>query len=236
MTRKMLVLLAASMTAWMSVVEAAELVVVSAKGVDLKAGQQIDGTKPLKLAAGQLLTLIAADGRTIKLKGPYEDAPAPAQAQQGGAVVDSLKNLVNQRGAGSGTLGVVRSGGNEVELPEPWIIDVSRPGARCWREGSEAVFWRAEGTQAAELEIMPADRSWQARARWPDGVDKLRMPPTLPLRDGQSYVVTLGGNPSAVVIHGVPVSLVQDAQRLAWLVEKGCEAQAVALLKAIEGK
>lgn len=236
MTRKMLVGLAVLVAAWASGAVAAELVVVSAKGVDLKAGQQVDGTKPLKLAAGQLLTLIASDGRTIKLKGPYEDAPAPAQAAQGGAVVDSLKNLVIQRGAGSGTLGVVRSGGNEVELPEPWIIDVSRPGARCWKEGSEAVFWRAEGTRAADLEIMPADRSWQARARWPDGADRLRMPPSLPLRDGQSYVVTLAGNPAAVVIHGVPATLGQDAQRLAWLVEKGCEAQAVALLKAIEGK
>jgi hypothetical protein len=215
---------------------AAELVVVTAKGVELKAGQAVDGAKPLKLEAGQLVTLISSDGRTIKLKGPYEDAPAPGQAQQGGDVVDALKNLVGQRGAGSGTLGVVRSASAEIELPEPWIIDVSRPGTRCWREGGDAVFWRADAAGAADLEIQPADRSWQANARWPDGINRLKMPPSLPLRDGQSYVVTLGGGSAAIVVHSVPATLGQDAQRLAWLVEKGCEAQAVALLKVIEGK
>ena len=213
---------------------AGDLVVVEAKGVSLQPGQSVDGSKVLKLEAGQRLTLIASDGKTIKLRGPYEEAPAPAQTADAGGVVDSLRNLVSARSAGTASLGVVRSASEERPLPEPWLVDVSKPGNRCLIENSQAVFWRPDSAQSTTMEVRPADRSWQAKTTWPAASEKLGMPPNLPLRDGQTYQVEMSGSTASLTFHIIPASINKDAVRAAWMVEKGCEAQAAALVRTIQ--
>lgn len=230
------VLVAGALVMGAGMAKAADLVVAEAKGVaGLAEGQTIDGTKVLKLDAGARVTLIGSDGRTIKLRGPYEQAPAPTQTADAGGVVDSLKNLVSQRGAGTATLGVVRAATTEKDLPEPWLIDVSRPGNRCIIEKSQAVFWRPEALpQKITMKVSPADQSWAANGAWPEQTDRLKMPPNLPLRDGQSYVIDLAGTTNQITMHVLPATIQKDAVRAAWMVEKGCEQQAAALVKTIQ--
>src|SRR5947208_11085149 len=55
---------------------AADLIVVEARGVNLRQGQKVDDTKKLTLADGQRVTLIASNGRTLKLTGPYDEVPS----------------------------------------------------------------------------------------------------------------------------------------------------------------
>jgi hypothetical protein len=150
--------------------------VVDARGIELAPGAKIDGAKVLVLAAGQRLTLISADGRSLKLRGPYEDAPAPAQAAATGANVgDALKNLMNQRVAGTAALGVVRAGGAAVDLPDPWVLDVSRSGARCLVGDATPVLWGPRFAQATDIGIEPADRSWRARGQWSAETDRFAL-------------------------------------------------------------
>ena len=160
-----------------------ELVVVEAKGVELAPGAKVDGTKVLALAAGQRVTLIAADGRTVKLRGPYEEAPAPA-AGQTASMGDALKNLMNQRGSGTAQLGVVRAAGDAAELPEPWVVDVGRSGARCLPAAGVPVLWGPKFAANAELAIEPADHSWRAKGTWPAETDRLALAGRIPLVDG----------------------------------------------------
>lgn len=215
---------------------ASDLVVVEARGVDLKPGQTINGTQRLKLDAGARVTLIAPNGTSIKLRGPYEDAPAPASAGDDGRVGESLRRLVSQRQADASSLGVIRAaGGPKKDLPEPWLIDVSQPGNRCLIEGSQAVFWRPDRPAAAQkIEIAPADRSWQARADWPTNSEKLAMPKTMPISDGATFMIELAGATSAVTIHLLPAAIGSDTVRAAWMLEKGCDQQAAALAKTLQ--
>jgi hypothetical protein len=207
-----------------------ELVVVEAKGVDLAPGAKVDGTKVLQLAAGQRVTLVAPDGKTVKLKGPYEEAPAPA-AGQVASMGDALKNLMNQRGSGTAQLGVVRAAGDAAELPEPWLVDVGRSGARCLRADAVPVLWGPKFAETADLAIEPADRSWRARGQWPAESDRLALTGRIPLADGGSYVFQVGGNPANLTIHRMPAAFADPVLQTAWLIEKGCEEQARALAR-----
>lgn len=207
-----------------------ELVVVDAKGVDLAPGAKVDGTKVLQLGAGARVTLVAADGRTVKLKGPYEEAPAPA-AGQVASMGDALKNLMNQRGAGTAQLGVVRAAGDAPELPEPWIVDVGRSGPRCLAGDATPVLWGPKFGETTELSIEPTDRSWRAKGSWPAQADRLALPTRIPFVDGGSYKVGVGGNAANVLIHRMPASIADPLVQAAWMIEKGCEDQARALAR-----
>ncbi len=207
-----------------------ELVVLDAKGVNLAPGAKLDGTAKLTLAAGARLTLVAADGRTIKLKGPYDDSPAPGQAEQAN-MSDALKNLMNQRGSGTAQLGVVRAGGEGADLPEPWVLDVARSGPRCLPADAAAVLWGPRFGEATELKIEPADRSWRAKGSWPIDQDRLALPPSIPISDGTTYQVDVGGNPAAIVVFRIPAALADPVAQAAWMLEKGCEDQVRALAR-----
>jgi hypothetical protein len=209
---------------------AADLVVIEARGIALRPGQTLDSTKPLVLKQGQHVTLISPAGATIKLDGPHERAP---DADQGRAVpvANALGLLVTQRQTRVGEVGTTRGNAPNV-LPDPWVLDASRAGTVCLREGTEAMFWRPDSSKDGELAVAPSDRSWNAQAHWPAGVDRIMVKAPVLVHGGATYLVTLNGAQSAMKVENVPPILSNDSMRAAWLAEKGCEAQAEALLRS----
>jgi len=208
---------------------AADLVVLESRGANLRPGQVVDSTKPLSLKQGQHVTLISPTGVTLKLDGPYDKAPGGDQAR-GTAVANTLALLVTQRQARVGEVGTTR-GAAPNNLPDPWLMDASRAGTVCLREGSPAVLWRPESKQEAMLAVAPADHSWKTEARWPAGSDRITVPAPAVIRGGATYLVSLNGAQSAMKVESVPASLANDSVRAAWLAGKDCEAQARALLR-----
>ena len=71
------------------------LVVMDASNVSFHAGDQIPASQQLKLDNGQSLSLIAADGRVITLKGPYAGLPAPQAQTQASNIGQMLLPLVH---------------------------------------------------------------------------------------------------------------------------------------------
>jgi hypothetical protein len=209
---------------------AADLVVLESRGANLRPGQIVDSTKPLVLKQGQHLTLISPTGVTLKLDGPYDKAPGGDQAR-GTAVTNTLALLVTQRQARVGEVGTTR-GAAPNSLPDPWLLDASRAGTVCLREGSPAVLWRPESKQEAMLAVAPADHSWKTEAHWPAGSDRITIPAPAVIHGGATYLVSLNGAQSAMKVESVPVSLANDSVRAAWLAGKDCEAQARALLRS----
>jgi len=209
---------------------AADLVVLEARGVNLRPGQTVDSAKPLTLKQGQHVTLISPAGITLKLDGPYDKAPAGDQAK-GANVASALSLLVTQRQARVGEVGTTRGTAAAV-LPDPWVLDASRAGTVCLRDGSAAVLWRPEAAKEAVLTLAPADRSWKTEAKWPAGSDRITVPPPAIIKGGATYLVSLNGVQSAMKVEGMPANLANDAMRAAWLADKECEAQARALLRA----
>jgi hypothetical protein len=213
---------------FVSAAQAAQYVVVEARGIGMKVGTIIDPTKPLVLQQGQHLTLVSDSGQTIKLDGPYQKAPVAEQGVQLAAAIGALATNSNGR---LGEIGTTR-GGTTAALPNAWLIDATRSGSVCLQQGKTPVLWRPAAAQAADLVIMPSDRSWRAQADWPRGDDRLTVKSDMGLHAGASYFVALNGNESAVTVRAVPDTLTTDQMRAAWMIQKGCTAQAEALIRS----
>ncbi len=211
---------------------AADLVVVEARGIDLKPGAIVDGLKPLALRDDQVVTLIGPDGKIIKLRGPSDAAPAPDTSSSTVDVKAALNTLVTQELEGSTELGVVRGAQEDVVPPEPWLIDVTHDGNRCLPENSPITFWRQGGGGAVSVTIAPYDRSWLARAEWTQNDDRLVIPSAVPLRSRATYIVRVGDKETAITLIMIPAALKNDAMRGAWMIEAGCEPQVKALVQA----
>jgi hypothetical protein len=214
-----------------SSVQAATLVVVEARGVNFKPGATLDSNQTLTLKQGQHLTLISDTGSTLKLDGPYSRPPA-ATGTAGVSLQNSLGALVTQRLARNGEFGTTR-GQVLAALPDPWLVDVTHSGSACIQENREPVFWRPDSAGAATLSVAPSDRSWKADSGWPAGKDRISITTDVPMRLGQTYIVTFNGSDYAVALTPVPSVLANDAMRAAWMADKGCEAQAEALAKNV---
>ncbi len=213
---------------------AADIFVVEAKGVELAPGQQLDGGKPLTLAVGQRVTLVTGDGRTLKLKGPFNEAPAPEVESASNNVVQSLKGLIKLREADTTSAGIIRSGNAGVTPPAPWLVEVRHSGDRCVVAGEKAVLWRQDMAQGgSNLEIAPADQSWHAKAAWPASSDRLALPAAMKLNDGQAYQVSVDDSSVNLTVHVIPQAMKSEAARAAWMIEVGCEAQAKALVESM---
>jgi hypothetical protein len=209
------------------------LVVADARGGTLKPGDAIDAARPIKLEAGQRLTLIAPNGAMIKLSGPFEGVPDPS-GERSGSVADSLLKLASQTSQSSATLGTVRAAETVVPLPEPWLVDVSASGHRCVQEGTSVVFWRPAATVEQILQLSPTDHAWQGQAKWPAGQDRLGMPPSFQAQDEQAYVVAIEAATATVTLHVIPPAIDTDAMRAAWMLDRGCTGQARVLISRLK--
>jgi hypothetical protein len=204
-------------------------VVVEARGIALKPGTALDDAKVLNLKQGQHVTLISQTGATLKLDGPYDKPPA-TNGDQGRSVAATLAAFTTESKARTGEAGVTR-GATLAVLPDPWLLDASHGGNGCLREGEAPVFWRQAATKEAAIVLRPVDRSWEAKAHWLAGHDRIAVTPDVPMISGQTYSVTVNGDEFAITVVLVPRSLGNDVMRAAWMADKGCAAQAQALLK-----
>jgi hypothetical protein len=212
-----------------SAVAAAELVVVEARGVSLKQGDVLDDAKPIKLEDGQQVTLVAESGSILTLRGPYDQAPTGGRG--GVDVAVALDALV--AGKSRNVAGVVRTASVDVHLPEPWLVDLSHPGVACLRRGEMPVFWRASDTGSV-LTMTPSDHSWHGQTQWPAGSATMAAPASFPIKEGRTYLADFGGKPVAVTLTQIPPKVTHPRMQAAWMLEKGCVAQAEALLKTVQ--
>jgi hypothetical protein len=208
------------------------LVVADARGGSLTPGQTIDAGQSLKLEAGQRVTLIATNGATIKLSGPFEGVPDPG-GQRNVTVADALAKLATQSAQSTATLGAVRApeGG---EAPDPWLVDVSASGHRCIAKGAEVVLWRPPAAAEDTMALSPSDHAWEGKAKWPGGADRLRLPADFQAQDDAAYIVAVGGKTSTITFHLLPPAIASDPMRAAWMIDKGCAGQAKLLVSRLK--
>ncbi len=207
---------------------AAQLIVVEARGVGYAPGASVDSEKPITLKEGQHLTLVSESGATITLDGPYNQAPG-AGAVNGISLSMKLSALAGG-GQRFSEVGTTRAAG-AASLPSPWLVDASRSGPACVPDGETPVLWREAAAGPTEITITPDDQSWRATIEWPAGDDRLALVKSVPLHPGTTYYIDMNGERHAVSVIAVPATLSSDAMRAAWLSNKGCVAQAQALLR-----
>lgn len=213
---------------------AVNLIVMEARGGGFKIGQNIDSDKPLTLKDGERVTLIGPDGSKIALRGPFSDVPVQKTAISQDPK-KALVALVANREARTSTAGVIRAATQVDKLPDPWLIDVSRSGARCIQQGASPVFWRPNPSQQSVLVVAPADRSFKTEWVWPAGVDRLTIPASSRLQSQSLLRVELDGQEFAIGLAEIPLSIQNPLVLVAWLAEKGCLQQSDALLTQLQG-
>ncbi len=204
-----------------------DMVVMEARGVKLQPGQVVDGSANLTLAEGQQVSLMTQDGKVVKLRGPYDKAPAPGEAATANVQL-ALQLLVTQESARE-RAGVIRGGPGMVVPPDPWLVDVGSSGLRCLLADSTITLWRSDAGATQQTEVAPNDRSWKADVEWKSGSDRLPLPHNVPVRRRTPYVVKLGGKEVNITLVSLPASLTNDAMRASYMMENGCDAQAKAL-------
>lgn len=229
MRRIFTVLLVAAAWCLPAIAQAAQLVVVEARGVGFAPGATLDSTKPITLQEGQHLTLISQSGNTIKLDGPFSGAPG--EGSSGGVTLSDKIAALGGGGQRFAEVGTTRAT-KAAALPSPWLLDVSHSGPACTEEGRMPVLWRPSAASATDIVITPDDRSWRATIAWPADADELPLAASVPLHAGTTYYIDMNGERRALSITTVPATLSSDRMRAAWLADKGCEAQARALLQA----
>jgi hypothetical protein len=209
---------------------AERFVVAEARGVGhYKVGSSIDSSATIVLRQGQHIELISETGTTIEFDGPYDGKPT-SQVKGGASIIMTLGALFAENRARTNEAGTSR--GQVVhELPQPWLVDVSRAGTACVPSAAPPIFWRPDASRDATILVQPDDRSWKASERWTKGSDRLTVQTEMPMRVGALYFVSLDGAEVAVKLAGVPDTLTNDEMRAAWMAAKGCEAQARALLR-----
>ena len=211
-----------------SAARAGELVVIATTGSEIGLGSVLDGSKRIQLAAGAAVTLISADGRTLKFTGPYSGAPDAAPDTGRTDLLDALSDIVKPAEPDVSTAGIMRA---SIYAPkEPWVIDSGQPGAHCVLPGRPVPLWRpiAIGTASASLKAAEG----QATVTWEDGSYTAPWPADLPLADGASYELefTVSGKTRRLSIHQIPGELDDDLARALWMHDRGCTPQAKALL------
>jgi hypothetical protein len=220
-------------TIWPLGASATNLIIVEARGVAIRVGETIDSTKPLTLSQGQQLTLIAPNGTTLKIEGPYDEAP-DAYPIRGVSLRDMIRALGNRTQSdpgGARVMGPMGPTPQIVILPDPWVLDVTQKNPVCLKDGSSAVLWRPNSGVGATLTVMPTDRSWRLDSNWPAGLDRLTMPRQVPFHAEATYIVLLNGVEAALSVSRVPADLINDEVRVSWMAQKGCLSQVEALLR-----
>jgi hypothetical protein len=217
-----------------SLAAAANLIVLEARGGGLNAGQSIPSDKPINLKEGERVTVIGPDGKSVTLRGPFSGPPMPG----GGAAADpkqALAALVATRDARTSSVGVIRAGTEAAKLPEPWLIDMSRPGPRCLLEGERPVWWRPEAASEQAFTVFPIDRSWRADFRWKAGEDRQPVPPVSRFEGQNSFIVVVDKQEHAISITMVPRDIDNEFVLTSWMLQKGCVQQADALIRKLGG-
>ncbi|MBF0191547.1 MAG: hypothetical protein HQL99_10490 [Magnetococcales bacterium] len=224
---------------------AENLVVFKASGLFLTPGQTVAGDQPLRLTQGQSVELIGANGRVIRLKGPHDKPPAPNatdKGEKGEKLAEALQSMVTASAADPNHMGVTRSteavlkDGGRNWLPDPWLINVTRSGRHCQREGEPVIFWRPDKNKESEIRLATLGNTWKASTRWPAGADKLAPPLNLPLKEETVYQITLDKTKSDLTLVLIPEPVTSAPIQAAWMKESGCEVQSMALVRDLTKK
>lgn len=222
---------------WTGSGRAADLVVIASGDASIRVGAIVDGSKTVNVAAGATIVLVSADGRTIRLSGPYSGAPDPSPPATDGRLVDSLSRLITEEPGSVETLAVFRGGFEKPPIgrPDIWGVDIARAGTYCVRPDRPVMLWWGAARAGAVVKLAGSgDGSASARIRWPQSKKYTAWPNEITLADGASYVARFrSGDAGTRLTTLLMPELDTDAHHAAWMAEHGCTRQALGVLDAM---
>lgn len=207
---------------------AAELVVTKSTVPGLDVGTIVDGASTLAIKAGHRLTLMAATGKIVTLVGPYNGVVDAAQpTAKDDKVMTALSTLVSGHGKDQSQLGATRNAA-ERRGKQVWGVEVGATGSQCVLAGQSPTLWQSLAA-SGPIDLAQVGGP-SAKVTWPSGEVVAHWPRAVPVKDGAEY--RLGT--ASFTLHVIPAGITNPAEQATALTEKGCEAQAMALIQSSE--
>ncbi len=207
----------------------AEAVVVASSAPGYVQGQLVADGQAVRLPDGANATLLFANGRLLRLRGPYDGVPGEMADSAASARAGPVDDRFMQS-----DLGAARALGNPLEaaLERALAIDLSVPGTRCVRAGSPPTLRRPVdgGLDGMLLQDMAAGKrasiSWAGSASAP-------WPPGLPLTDGADFAALRPDGTPIGTLHVRLVDATAGPALAVGMASAGCTGQIGAAMAAL---
>jgi hypothetical protein len=102
-------------------------------------------------------------------------------------------------------------------------IDIQQGGSVCYSNQQALKLWRQDADSAVWVSIQDLTNDTQVRLPWPAQQHVLAWPvEKMPVMPNSDYILQYGDMPIAVSLYPIPGDLASDADRQAWMQQKGC--------------
>jgi hypothetical protein len=202
-----------------------ELVVARSSDPAHAPGDVIDGSRVLYIARDHAVSLIAEDGRLLRIAGPYQGMPDPGAAPQRTrrSILSTLSELLKTSSAVT-TMTVFR-GSPGAGSASSLHVDVE--GVRCTAGRRPPGLRRDDATVAEVLEI-EASGAPVVRMHWPSASRLLPWPEEVRYAPGSEYRFSFPNRPGAMSLRLITAraDTPSTAHVAAWMAEQGCRDDA----------
>ena len=196
-------------------------------------GTKIDDSASITLKAGDVVTVLTADGtRVIKGAGTFRVGDRPQVA------ADRFASLTRKRAATRVRTGAVRGETDQNPTnPSLWYVDVTRSGTICLYDLATVRLWRPGTDGTSTYTIADHSGTAQAQVTFDDTVTVAALDPArLPVTEAGHYMITAPDGSAAAHINFVLLAEDYEApDALAEaLIAKGCTVQLETLASGLE--
>lgn len=231
-----IILLACLFFCGLSEAAKAELIVIEVSGTEaFSPGDKIDTSSAIVLPENARLTILSKSGEMQVLVGPHS---AKVEQSTSGEVAafdqwDAVTSIFGQSDKRTETFGASRNlDGDIPPTPGVWDVSIDSSGPRCSTSGS-LVFWRRNSDKTERVSVRTADTKLNDVV-WEKGLEGLDVTSLIAPANGR-MIVGIGAQLRELELHVFPgpVKTIKQGVLLGWLLEKGCNRQARALIDLV---
>jgi hypothetical protein len=217
----------------------AAFVVISSTADGLKKGDRIAPSQAISVPTGTRVVLMDGAGKVMTVRGPFNGAPGTGESS---GVIGRLSQALTQsadaprrvgafRGVGGSRLGGgLASGGGMVD---PWAIDTAQSGNWCVAaERGVTLAGGPQGLDSVTVEMLPSGP--KSDVPWAKSQASVPWPASVPVKSGATYQIRYGATTTSVTLHILERRTASPGQVALWMAEKGCSAQAAAMIDSLE--
>lgn len=216
------------------------LVVIEAFSTDsFEVGSVVDGAQPIQLGEDAEISLVNQAGQKITITGPFRGtiddklmSGSTSAARPGSRDIVAVLSKALKRNADQATslsLAALRS--IKLSPEDIWVVNLDQGRNHCLPPGAKPMLWHPRGSRAGFSWLRRDGTDARAAIAWKPGRETTAWPKDVALTAGALYIAGgKGGRVAQFAVHHIPADLPTRAHRAAWMVERGCNSQAMRLL------
>lgn len=227
---------------------ASQYVVISAEPAsdEFPAGKVLAVGDAILVPEHATVTLLGEDGSVVAIPGPAKVAVTEDALETSGETEDTaeknrstlskLASLLSGGEKASQSLGVSRGFNAKKQvkgLDDPWVLSIHESALGCVRD-QPIRLGRASSTDAISIKVEGEDEQTTATLEWPAGESTIDLPATFPAASDEIFVKAAGKR-VLIDLKLMPEDINEDDPMavLGWMVEEGCNGQALAFTRLL---